>query len=182
MPSTRLNAKTQRASEVGFSLAEALVSAGLLTVSSVALLSVFTSSIESVKSISTRDAISAAINADLAKTQKLNDYYTCLTGTCEVASLELRPPNKHQYAPSTDDSVAFTTFDALCKNSPTNLSQGLVNKLGASTIITPNITRTARLYSNNGSDSSHLYIVEWRPSEEPKTQIIFSPTVSRWCP
>ena len=71
MLSARLNAKKHRTGEAGFSLAEAIVSAGLLTVSSVALISVFTSSVESVKSINNRDAVSAAINADLAKIQRL---------------------------------------------------------------------------------------------------------------
>ncbi|MFT5339650.1 MAG: hypothetical protein ACI9IO_001391 [Cyanobium sp.] len=181
MPSTRLNAKKHRNGEAGFSVAEAIVSAGLLTVSSVALISVFTSSVESVKSINNRDAVFAAINADLAETQRLNDYYTCLTGSCSVTSLVGSPPTKYMYAPNPDNSVAYATFAALCKNTPTNLSQGLVDELGASTTITPNITRTAKLHPNNDS-SSHLYIVEWSPPEGAKTQIILSPTVSQWCP
>ena len=182
MPSIRqLKAKKNRASEAGFSLAEAIVSAGVLTVTSVALISVFTSSVESVKSINNRDAFTAAINADLAATQLLNDHYTCLSGSCEVANLELPPPTKYQYAPDSNNSAAYPTFASLCKNTPTNLSQGLVNELGASTTITPNITRTASLHPNNGSNG-HLYIVEWSPPEGPKTQIILSPTVSQWCP
>ena len=181
MPSTRLNAKKHRNGEAGFSLAEAIVSAGLLTVSSVALISVFTSSVESVKSINNRDAVTAAINADLAKIQRLNDYYTCFTGSCVVASFTQSPPTKYQYTPP-HNSAAYATFAGLCKNTPpTNLSQGLVNELGASTTITPNITRTASLHPNNGSNG-HLYIVEWSPPQGPKTQIILSPTVSQWCP
>lgn len=181
MLSTRLNAKKHRTGEAGFSLAEAIVSAGLLTVSSVALISVFTSSVESVKSINNRDAVSAAINADLAEIRRLNDYYTCLSGSCEVANLELPPPNKYEYAPGSNNPTAYSAFAAFCKNTPTNLSQVLVNQLGASITITPNITRTARLHPNNGSNG-HLYIVEWSPPEGPKTQIILSPTVSQWCP
>lgn len=181
-----LKAKKHQAGEAGFSLAEAIVSAGLLTVSSVALISVFTSSVDSVKTISSRDAVSAAINADLAETQRLNDYYTCAAGTCSVASLALPPPTKYQYAPSPNSSAAFTTFAGLCRNTPSNLSQGLVERLGSSTTIQPNnstiaITRMARLHPNNGSNS-HLYIVEWIPTEGPKTQIVLSPTVSQWCP
>ena len=182
MPSTRLNAKKHRNGEAGFSVAEAIVSAGLLTVSSVALISVFTSSVESVKNISSRDAIAAAINADLAKTQRLNDDYTCLPGSCSIISIDQSPPDKYDYAPDpTGESEAFEKFKMLCKNTPTNLSQGLVDELGASTTITPNITRTAKLHPNNDS-SSHLYIVEWSPPEGQKTQIILSPTVSQWCP
>lgn len=98
MPSTRLNAKKHRNGEAGFSLAEAIVSAGLLTVSSVALISVFTSSVESVKNISSRDAIAAAINADLAKTQRLNDDYTCFPGSCSIISIDQSPPDKYDYA------------------------------------------------------------------------------------
>ena len=181
MISTRLNAKKHRAGEAGFSLAEAIVSAGVLTVSSVALISVFTSSVESVKSISSRDTVSAAINADLAEIQRLNDYYTCFTGNCVVASFTQSPPTKYEYAPP-HNSAAYATFTSLCKNTPpANLSQGLVNELGASTTITPNITRTASLHPNNGSNG-HLYIVEWSPPQGPKTQIILSPTVSQWCP
>ena len=182
MPSIRqLKVKKHRAGEAGFSLAEAIVSAGVLTISSVALISVFTSSVESIKDINNRDTVSAAINADLAEIQRLNDYYTCMSGSCEVANLELPPPTKYQYAPDSNNSAAYPTFASLCKNTPTNLSQGLVNELGASTTITPNITRTASLHPNNGSNG-HLYIVEWSPPEGPKTQIILSPTVSQWCP
>lgn len=187
MPSIRqLKAKKHQASEAGFSLAEAVVSAGILTVSSVALISVFTSSVESVKNINSRDAISAAINADLAETQRLNDYYTCLSGSCEVANLELPPPTKYDYAPSPNSFAAFTTFAGLCKNTPSNLSQALVERLGSSTTIQPKnstiaITRTARLHPNNGSNG-HLYIVEWIPPGGPTTQIILSPAVSQWCP
>ena len=183
MPSIRqLKVKKHRAGEAGFSLAEAIVSAGVLTVSSVALISVFTSSVESVKDINNRDAVSTAINADLAETQRLNDYYTCLSGICEVANQEL-PLTKYEYAPDNDpaNSAAYSAFAALCKNTPTNLSQGLVDELGASATITPNITRTASLHPNNGSNG-HLYIVEWSPPEGAKTQIILSPTVSQWCP
>ena len=181
MISTRLNAKKHRTGEAGFSVAEAIVSASILTVSSVALISVFTSSVESVKSISSRDAVSAAINADLAEIQRLNDYYTCFNGSCVVACFTQSPPSKYQYAPP-HNSAAYATFAALCKNTPpTNLSQGLVNELGTIRTITPNITRTARLHPNNGSNG-HLYIVEWSPPEGAKTQIILSPTVSQWCP
>ena len=182
MPSIRqLKVKKNRAGEAGFSLAEAMVSAGILTVSSVALISIFTSSVESVKSINNRDAVSAAINADLAETQRLNDYYTCLSASCEVANLELPPPDKYHYAPDSNNSAAYATFAALCKNTPKNLSQGIVDELESSPTITPNITRTARLHPNNGSNG-HLYIVEWSPPEGAKTQIILSPTVSQWCP
>ena len=182
MPSIRqLKAKKHQASEAGFSLAEAIVSAGVLTVTSVALISVFTSSVESIKSINSRDEVSAAINSDLAKIQHLNDYYTCLTGSCSVTYLVESPPNKYMYAPNPDNSVAYATFAALCKNTPKNLSQGIVDELESSPTITPNITRTARLHPNNGSNG-HLYIVEWSPPEGAKTQIILSPTVSQWCP
>lgn len=187
MISNRLNAKKHRTGEAGFSVAEAIVSAGVLTVSSVALISVFTSSVESVKSISSRDAISAAINADLAKSQKLNDNYTCLTGSKDdphayddddddgdgaaVASLGpceanrgLLPPDKYHYAPSNSpkDLEAYYAFAALCKNTPTNLSQAIVNKLGARRTITPNITRppgcirtTVQLATSRSWNGSH---------------------------
>ncbi len=117
MPSTRLNAKKHRAGEAGFSVAEAIVSAGLLTVSSVALISVFTSSVESVKNINSRDAISAAINADLAKTQRLNDYYTCVAEVAAWLILTNRLLINTNMPPAlADDPAAFATFTSLCKN------------------------------------------------------------------
>ena len=188
MPATRLPAETHRADEAGFSMVDVLVSTGLLMISSVALMSVFNSSITSLKSISGRDAVIAAINADLAKIERLNDYYTCKTGSCSVLSLDQEPPDKFQYAPRRDDTTAFTIFAALCKNTPTNLSTALLNTIGASTTIIAkgavgevNINRTARLYPGNGSDS-HLYIVEWSPPQGAKTQVTLSPPVGRWCP
>lgn len=186
MHPTRLHAKSHPAGAAGFSLVETIVSAGLLTVSTVALMSVLNSSITSVKNINSRDASFAAINADMAETQRLNDYYTCVSGSCSVANLSSKPPDKYSYAPSPDDSAAFTAFAGLCKNTPTNLSQGLVDRLGASSTITANgdsvaIRRTARLHPDNGSNR-HLYIVEWIPDQGAKTQLVLSPTVSQWCP
>jgi hypothetical protein len=188
MRPSRLHAKTHSAGEAGFSIWEAIVSAGLLTVSTVAIMGVFNSSITSVNNINTRDASFAAINADMVEIQRLNDYYTCAPGSCGVADLGKEPPNEFEYAPDPDgvDSAAFSTFAALCKNIPSNLSQALVDRLEASPTITANggsitITRTARLHPDNGSDR-HLYIVEWIPTQGAKTQIILSPTVSRWCP
>ena len=168
-------------------MVEAIVSAGLLTVSTVALMGVMNSSITSVKNLNSRDASFAAINADMAETQRLNDYYTCAAGSCSVANLDDEPPDKYQYAPSPNqDLAAFSTFASLCKNTPSKLSQALVNRLGDSTTITANggsvaITRTARLHPDNGNDR-HLYIVEWIPPQGSKTQLILSPTVSQWCP
>lgn len=186
MHPARLHAKTHPANEAGFSIGEAIVSAGLLTVSTVAIMGVFNSSITSVNKINTRDASFAAINADMVQIQRINDYYTCATGSCSVADLGGTPPSKFEYAPRFEDSAPFTTFAGLCKNTPSNLSQALVDKLGASTTITANggsvaITRTARLHPSNGPDR-HLYIVEWIPPQGAKSQIILSPTVSRWCP
>ena len=110
MRSARLPWKIHRAAEAGFSLAEVVVSAGLLTVSSVALMSVLNSSISSVKSISSRDQIFAAVSADLARTEKLNDYFTCFTGNCSVLDLNGPAPGKYQYAPSSDDQINYNNF------------------------------------------------------------------------
>lgn len=186
MSSIQLLAKTQRASESGLSLAEVVVSAGVITIAGIALANALYYSIESTKGLNSREAVAFAINTDLASIHKLNDYYVCFTGSCHVASLEPPPPNQFQYAPSSSDSIAFAKFVALCQNNPANLSQALVERIGASTTIRPEnstitITRTARLHPNNGSDS-HLYMVEWSPPQGPKTQIVLSPPVSRWCP
>ncbi len=186
MRPTRLHVKTNPAREAGFSMVEAIVSAGLLTVSTVALIGVLNSSITSVKNINSRDEGFAAINADMANVQRMNDYYACILGSCSVADLGQPPPTKYTYAPSPSDATAFTTFSNLCKNIPSNLSQALLDRLGASTTITANggsvaITRTATLHPGNGSNQ-HLYIVEWIPPQGAKTQIVLAPTVSQWCP
>lgn len=188
MRPARLPWKIHRAAEAGFSLAEVVVSAGLLTVSSVALMSVLNSSISSVKSISSRDQIFAAVSADLARAEKLNDYFTCFTGNCSVLDLDGPAPAKYQYAPSSNDQINYNSFLTLCKNSPTNLSTSLVATINQLPPITINnggspisINRTARLHPNNGSDR-YFYIVEWSPPQGPKTQLILSPTVGQWCP
>ncbi len=183
---TRLHVKTNPAGEAGFSMVEAIVSAGLLTVSTVALMGVLNSTLTSVKNINSRDEGFVAINADMANVQRMNDYYTCIAGNCSVSNLNQDPPTKYQYAPSPSDPTAFATFSNLCKNTPSNLSQALVDTLGASTSITANggsvdITRTATLHPGNGSNQ-HLYIVEWIPPQGAKTQIVLAPTVSQWCP
>lgn len=186
MRPTRLHVKTNPAGEAGFSMVEAIVSAGLLAVSTVALMGALNSSIKSVKNINSRDEGFAAINADMANVQRMNDYYSCIAGNCSVTNLNGDPPSKYEYAPASSAATAFTTFSNLCKNIPSNLSQALLDRLGASTIITANggsvaITRTATLHPGNGSNQ-HLYIVEWIPPQGAKTQIVLAPTVSQWCP
>ena len=172
----------------GFSLVEVIVSVVLLAVFTVAIMSVFNSSISTMRSSTELDATAAAISADLAVIERMNDYYSCPTGSCSVGNLSNAPPNKYEYAPSASDAAASTAFLALCTNNPANLSVELVNTIGASATITANngispiaISRTAKLHPDNGVNR-YLYIVEWTPPMGAKRQIILSPTVAQWCP
>lgn len=186
MSDIRLLGRRQLAGGAGLSSVEVIVSAALFAIAVTALAGVFNSSLQAIKRVSSRDSTSAVINADLAKIQQLNDYYSCVSGSCAVTSLEASPPDQFQYAPSNADATAFSEFAALCQNSPVNLSQALVEQIGPNSTLASEgssivITRTARLHPNNGS-SLHLYIVEWTPSQGAITQVTLSPAVSRWCP
>ena len=89
----------------GFSLVEVIVSVVLLAVSTVAIMSVFNSSISTMRSSTELDATAAAISADLAVIERMNDYYSCPTGSCSVGNLSNAPPNKYEYAPSASDAL-----------------------------------------------------------------------------
>jgi type II secretory pathway pseudopilin PulG len=189
----------------GFSLVEGLISALLLLVSTVAILGVFNYSLQSLRRSSNRDDLSAAISADVAAIELMNDNYACdiTTGLCNSINSEQAGPTKYTYAPGSADS-GWLTFKQLCDTPTTSTTPGL------STALIAEINQTATIFaSSNGQSLSiprsakphpdnnkpdtlpnssqaiyprHQYLVEWIPPQGSKRLLLLTPTVANWCP
>jgi hypothetical protein len=189
----------------GFSIVEAIVSALLLVLSTAAIISIFDYSLLSLRRSGDRDTIAAAISADIATIERMNDRYSCdiASGTCSEDENKPANPTKFDYAPGLTDS-GWPRFKELC-NSPTTqaspgLATALIDKINQTSSITTTsngraiaILRTARPHpDNNKADTleggmqvvypRHLYIVEWIPEQGPKRELVLTPTVANWCP
>jgi type II secretory pathway pseudopilin PulG len=204
MPLTSPQRQDRSHSEAGFSIVEVVVSALLLLVSTVAILSVFDYSIFSLRRSSDRDAIAAAISADLASIERMNDRYSCSNSTGACSDDDSKPnPTKYNYAPGRKDA-GWLNFKQLCDTPTTTGSSGLstaliekINQTAAITVTTNGlpitISRSAKPHpDNNKADGlpngttivypRHLYIVEWLPPQGPKRELVLTPTVTNWCP
>lgn len=190
--------------DAGFSLVEVVISALLLLVSTVAVMSVFDYSILSLRRSSDRDAIAAAISADVAAIERMNDRYSCSIATGACSDDESIPmPTKYTYAPGRT-AAGWLPFKQLCDTPTTQAGNGLatalIAKINQTSAITTSsngrdlvIPRSAKPHpDNNKADPlpdgttivypRHLYIVEWAPAQGPRRELVLTPTVANWCP
>ncbi len=202
MPSSLIRIHKSDQIDAGFSLVEVVISALLLLASTVAIASIFDFSILSLRRSSERDAVAAAISADMAAIELLNEYYTCDSGsgTCNYDESQQTMPSKHNYAPGKSDT-GWATFKQLCDTPTTSASTGissaLITKLSqVSAISTPingqviPIPRSVKPHPDNNKPEPdtnviyprHLYIVEWSPPQGSKRELVLTPTVANWCP
>ncbi len=90
----------QRAAEAGFSLVELLISSVILLVTLVVAVTIsVTSSMDSYRT-GLRYQKEAAIDADLARIQRFNDRFTCVSGTCVIQPGTTGEMGKDAYFPN----------------------------------------------------------------------------------
>ncbi len=203
-PSTPPRLQQSLQHDAGFSIVEVVISSLLLLVSTVAIMSIFDYSILSLRRSSDRNAIAAAISADVAAIERMNDRYSCSTSTGECSADDTLPaPTKYTYAPG-QTADGWLTFKQLCETPTTQGSAGLatamITKINQTTSISASsngrsltIPRSAKPHpDNNKADvltvnttvvyPRHLYIVEWIPPQGPRRELVLTPTVANWCP
>jgi len=202
MPSSLIRIHKSAQIDAGFSLVEVVISALLLLASTVAIASIFDFSILSLRRSSERDAVAAAISADMAAIKLLNEHYTCdsESGSCNYDESQQIMPSKHNYAPGKSDA-GWATFKQLCDTPTTSASTGISSALitnisQVSAISTPingqviPIPRSVKPHPDNNKPEPdtnviyprHLYIVEWSLPQGSKRELVLTPTVANWCP
>lgn len=127
----------------------------------------------------------ALVDTDLARVRRLNDRYTCASGTC--TSLGTVEPGKNDFFPaptSTDadgNSAAGNTFEALCN------STGLITQLVADIGPTPSGLTSAGIsyiVDPNNQGGVHRYMITYSNSTsgEVLRRVMLVPTTVAWCP
>ena len=172
----------------GFSLVELLVSGLLFAILGTGSVALFNLSVRQQASSEARQAEQFAISIDEANMQRMNDRYTCQSGTCLIKAGS--PPGQSEYYPVVGSS-AETLFLALCSPATAQakaLSDDLVTLINTTPATTQlsrlGITRTAvREAETIGQPFSHRYTITWRSRGNAiLRQITQAPTTAGWCP
>jgi len=182
----------------GFSLVELMVSSVLLVLALTGTSVLFVESNRSSAAAETRYRQQALVDTDLARVRRLNDRYTCSTGTCtSLGSVEL---SKNDFFPpptstaANGNSSAGQLFEALCNS--TSLITQLVADIGAtpSTLTAAGITysidaanqgqQTVTEFGTNVVRNLHRYTITYTNSGsgELLRRVTLVPTTVAWCP
>ncbi|MCT0207758.1 prepilin-type N-terminal cleavage/methylation domain-containing protein [Synechococcus sp. CS-1332] len=182
----------------GFSLVELMVSSVLLVLALTGTSVLFVESNRSSAAASLRYRQQALVDTDLARVRRLNDRYTCSSGTCtSLGTLEL---GKNDFFPlptssaATGNSTAGNSFEALCNS--TSLITPLLADIGAapSALTTAGITyqidpnnqgqQTISEFGTNVTRNLHRYTITYTNSTsgELLRRVTLVPTTVAWCP
>ena len=182
----------------GFSLVELMVSSVLLVLALTGTSVLFVESNRSSAAAETRYRQQALVDTDLARVRRLNDRYSCSTGTCtSLGSVEL---GKNDFFPvptsnaANGNSSAGQLFEALCNS--TSLITQLVADIGAtpSTLTAAGITysidtanqgqQTVSEFGTNVVRNLHRYTITYTNSSsgELLRRVTLVPTTVAWCP
>jgi prepilin-type N-terminal cleavage/methylation domain-containing protein len=176
----------------GFSLIEMIQAAAILLMVAGAAATVVIRTGSITRATQERYALEAAVDADVAVIQQLNDRYTCanVTATCAVASGQV---DRNGFFPlrtgvdadrnNLDDGTQ--AFELKCL-SPSTLVNPLVAVINA--LPNPNgLTRSAAVDTVPSSGTAlayHRYTVTYTAtaSGEMMRQLTLTPTTVAWCP
>ncbi|WP_216903388.1 prepilin-type N-terminal cleavage/methylation domain-containing protein [Synechococcus sp. CCY 9618] len=181
-----------RASNVrGFTLIELLASTLVLVIAVAGTANLFIRSNQVSASTNRRFSLQALVDQDLASIQRLNDRYTCVSGTaCVIASGD---PTKTGYFPDATNATSVAFFVNRCNYSSGDLVTGLKALINSNV---PSPTGVAREIETDGDDGAtnttqrgaHRYRVNYRfinpttTEEEFLRSVEFVPTAVSWCP
>ncbi|MCP9860830.1 MULTISPECIES: hypothetical protein [unclassified Cyanobium] len=171
----------------GFSLVELMVASLLLVLSLTGTSVLFMESNRSSAAASLRYRQQALVDTDLARVRRLNDRYTCASGTCTSLGAEELEKDDFFPAPTSTaadgNSAAGNSFEALCQ------SNGLITQLVADIGPTPSgLTAAGITYAvdPNNQEGVHRYTITYSytnsTSIEVLRRVMLVPTTVAWCP
>ncbi len=182
----------------GFTLVELLISSVLLVVALTGTSVLFMESNRSSAAASSRYNQQALVDTDLARVRRLNDRYTCVSGTCtSLGTVEL---GKNDFFPTPTstaldgNSAAGDAFEALCNS--TSLISPLVREIGATPAVLTAAGITYAIDTDNQGQQTisefginvvrnlHRYTITYSDgsSGELLRRVTLVPTTVSWCP
>lgn len=190
----------RRAGQAGFSLVEVLISSVILLVTLVGAVTIsVTSSMDSYRT-GLRYKKEAAIDADLAQIQRLNERYTCISGTCLIQTGSTDPMGKDDYFPNPvasslrpDDDhdgvadaaeVPLKNFQNRCRYlNSLDLVTPLKALIEATLPVPDGLQRTIAVDATTQA-GAHRYTVTYvdPTSNEVMRQMTLVPSAVAWCP
>jgi prepilin-type N-terminal cleavage/methylation domain-containing protein len=196
-PTTHL-LQSRGAHAAGFSLVELMVSSVLLVVALTGTSILFMESNRSSAATTTRYNQQALVDSDLARVRRLNDRYTCFSGTC--TSLGTAELGKNDFFPTPasaavdGNSTAGAAFETLCNS--TQLITPLVNQIGSTPAALSSAGISYSIDTNNQGQQTvsefgvnvvrnlHRYTITYVNSStgELLRRVTLVPTTVSWCP
>jgi type II secretory pathway pseudopilin PulG len=179
---------SRRHPAAGYSLVELLVSALLFAIIGTGSVTLFSLTVRQQTRTEGLQAEQFAISIDEANLQRMNDRFTCQSGTCVIKTGTA--PNQNEYYPLVG-SAAEATFLALC--SPTSSgAPALADPLVALINAAPPTVQMARLGISRqavreaetvAQPFAHRYTITWRSRDDTiLRQNTLVPTTAGWCP
>ena len=187
-PSRQLGPRRRLRPSAGYSLVELLISALLFAIIGTGSVTLFSLTVRQQARTEGMQAEQFAISIDEANLQRMNDRFTCQSGTCLIKTGTA--PNQNEYYPVVG-SAAETVFLGLCKPASISakaLSDDLVTLINATNRTAQmqqlGITRLAvREAETVGQPFAHRYTITWRSADNAiLRQITLAPTAAGWCP
>ncbi|KEF41335.1 MAG: hypothetical protein ER33_11850 [Cyanobium sp. CACIAM 14] len=177
---------------------ELMVSSVLLVLALTGTAILFLESNRSSSAATTRYNQQALVDRDLARVRRLNDRYTCFSGSC--TSLGTSELGKNDFFPTptatalNGNSFAGNAFETLCNS--TNLITQLVSEIGTTpaSLTAAGITysidtsnqgqQTVNEFGVNYIRNLHRYTITYSDSSsgELLRRVTLVPTTVSWCP
>jgi len=174
-------------SSSGYSLVEIIIATLVFVIAGAGAVSLFTLVTRQSSMTQSQQEEQFATAIDEGAIIRLNDRYTCASGTC-TAGTSTSSPGENGYYP--DQLAAVNSFKSLC-NAATSTDRSLVDDLVAQIQSLPVTSQMARLgvirQVNEESETvaplAHRYRVAWISRDgEILRQITLTPTAAAWCP
>lgn len=164
----------------GFTLAEVLVAVVVVAIGVTGLVTITNTTSSSQVALKSAEGRADAVAADIAELQRINDRFTCASGTCLISGSDV---NQNGYFPS--GSSAQTSFKGRCAyQSNSDLVTPLAaliptNSNASSALSASGVTRSIDT-ANQGN--AHLYTVTYAAGGQTLATRTLVPTTAAWCP
>jgi hypothetical protein len=179
---------------------ELLVATALMTIAVVGSVTLTQSSGLTSRAATARYRQQSLVDADVARIRRLNDRYTCFSGTC--TSSGSTDPGKNGFFPTPPSTsplacgtgTACSNFENLCRS--TGLITQLVTEIGTTPTALSNAgvtysidtanqgQQTVSEFGTNVVRNLHRYTVTYTSSTsgEQLRKVTLVPTAAAWCP